>query len=175
VISHFNKLGKLLNSMMDPKIGFEIKSFGTPYGGKTNWKGKKSPAYARRCTIKHYMIYVQKEQVWGYPKDFIKSGRGFFGVEDDFGKKDYIYHAKAEKLIPDFLRDYINTNVEDIITNIKEWKDRDGYHLLPYLLCSDKRIGKRRVEAVLGMLALSGYEMKNLENIQQIVELRFNK
>jgi hypothetical protein len=93
--------------------------------------------------IPRYWITLDKEIIFDYPKQFITDSR----VVENFPGSESRYPYKTDTSdISDLIREYIDTPKEEILS--KQFPN-DSWGLIDILHAADRRIGTRRLEALL--------------------------
>lgn len=100
--------------------------------------------------VPRFWITIKQQIIWDWPKDFVNDGR------------EWYFYSEAQKT-SQLLRDYINTPEKDLLT--KEFSD--PFQMIPILIACDRRVGKRRLAALLDDPQYSG--------VVSLIAARLNK
>lgn len=128
----WSKLQKELYDLVSPDINFQLHCAAYPMHSRYG-----------STSLPRYWITLDKDIIWDYPKDFVRSD-GSVGNYSGERTKNYPYKNDVSD-ISELIRGYIDTPKEELFDKHFE---NDYWGLTNILKAADRRIGARRLDAL---------------------------
>lgn len=141
----WSKLQKQLYNIITDEIDLQIHC--VVYSMNSNYGSTGLP---------RYFITLGKEIIWDYPADFIKAGT----LNDN--SINYPYNSDVPE-ISNLIEEYVNTGSAELADKVFE---NDRWGLTDILKAADRRIGKRRLEALRHQSSIA---------VKNIIDIRLQK
>ncbi len=143
-MKRWSSLQAALYRIIDPQVGFQMHS--------------NSYRIGIGCPVARYWITIGHDIVWDFPRDPIRQGTGQAYEEQQRG----CLFWDGVHLVSHLIRDYVDTPAALLTTR----QFNDPFGLIPLLNACDRRLGKRRLRALL--------ENTNNETVKKIINSRLN-